>query len=144
MFQYVFRPSGNCHFEWPWFFDPTSSPVYITCLSSNLRRKIEQTRIGFGRTEVSIPPLWSLRRDLENGHGFGHGFRALGLTGALKAGCSWFVVLVKNVEKMNMSHTWTLTLPKDAARLGEFNFFVFVWGGLDFLMFLLCLHVVGN
>ena len=38
-------------------------------LLSNWQRDIGNTRVGFGRTEVSPPPSLSSRRDLKNGHG---------------------------------------------------------------------------
>ena len=34
------------------------------------KRTIEKNRVGFGRTEVSIPPFWSFVPDLQDGHDF--------------------------------------------------------------------------
>ena len=44
--------------------------VFLVTSSSNWKREIGKTRVGFGRTEVSIPQWWSSRQDLKNWHGF--------------------------------------------------------------------------
>ena len=38
--------------------------------SSSWKLQNEKTRVRFGRTEISIPPFGTSRRDLKNGHGF--------------------------------------------------------------------------